>query len=872
MRTRSGIAGLATLVAALCLAPAGAADAGKLRGGLDALVAGAAPTDPRVATLAGLQPGELAYFVVLSEPNDSLHAAALALRGARILRAYRSVNAFALASTPASVLDVAALPWVRWLTPVEAVTVLGHEPPGDQSRATTGDVGAQPWWSAGITGARVRVAVLDTGLDPLHADFDDLDFRHWSSLLPNPGKVVGSRNFLAGTCALGTQDGHGHGTHVAGIATGTGEGVPVESADDGRYAGVAPDAELAVAKVLTDAGAGINSDLVAALEWAALPAGTGPLGCESVGADVVNLSLGSESRPTRLNSGSDVDFVSYVANRLAVRFGTTIVAAVGNSGPYVGSALESPGSAAQVLSVAAAAKDYDVNHDDTLSGDICAGWLPTRAECASGSGAQPPSISSFSSRGPTGDLWLKPDLAAPGYNIVAPQAVEGVAITQNDLNRGTRADPLYATATGTSMASPATAGVAALMLQAYRTQHGASPVGSSGVTGLPARSHALVRAALMNTAETGLYESRWMLTVDGSTSTSCPAPELDVLLFGFCSLGVQIIDLFLGTLTLYEARNRGADPFVGPLAQGAGKVHVTRAIQALRSGIVAYSAASGSGDAAGTGPRDLQGSWQLGVLPAGSSLSQRFVLHAAPGQGPHTVRFAFQSGRPSDTSRPITTGKGGWTIRLPARASVPKGGDALVTFTATAPAGAVPGSYSGTVVATVSNGQVLEIPVFASVPLHDANRVAGVSSGAQSSVASALDVFAKGDTVWPSAAGSAGTGSSADWLVYPVELAAGLSAARFSVHAVSPSDETYDLYIYDADLDLDATTHPFSQPGVTDLSANAERGSTPSGAPQILTLPSPAPGRYYVAVSRAKLGGGGAGSFGSFLLRLDERG
>ena len=107
------------------------------------------------------------------------------------------------------------------------------------------------------------------------------------------------------------------------------------------------------------------------MEWAAAPVGSSSC---AIGAHVVNLSLGSESRPVRLNTGSDIDLVSLMLNRLAVRYGTVFVAAAGNSGPYVGSVLETPGAAAQALSVAASAKDYDLNHDDTLSGDTCAGY------------------------------------------------------------------------------------------------------------------------------------------------------------------------------------------------------------------------------------------------------------------------------------------------------------------------------------------------------------------------------------------------------------------------------------------------------------------------------------------------------------------
>jgi subtilisin family serine protease len=840
--------------------------AAELRGGMTALVAGAAAQDPQVAQLAGAGSGDLVYFAVLSEPNDGAHAAALELLGADVLRSYRSVNAFALASPRLAVASVAAVSWVQWLTPVQLVHTL-DDPVPLQGRATTADIGATTLWNAGYTGSGMRIAVLDTGIDVAQQDLDDLDFRHWTDVAPRPSKLVGAQTFLNNTCTPGVEDGHGHGTHVAAIATGTGEGNPLLTSDNGAYLGIAPDAQLAVGKVMTDAGTGINSDLVAALEWAALPAGTGPVGCQSVGADVVNLSLGSESRPGRLNSGSDVDFVSFVADRLAVRYGTTIVAAVGNSGPFVGSVLEAPGSASQVLSVAATAKDYDLSHNDTLSGDTCAGWQPTAAQCAAGTGTQRSSISSFSSRGPSGDLWLRPDVAAPGYNIVSAQTPGGTAINSNDLNAGTRADSFYATASGTSMASPAAAGSAALVLQSYRARYGASPQGASGVTGLPARAYALVRAALMNTARSDLYESRWILTVGSGTGLSCP-PEVDTMVFGLCSLGIDFANLLAGSQTLYEVRNGASDPFVGPLAEGAGKIDPVSAANALSAGVVAYSAASGSGDAAGTGPRDLQGSWQIGAITAGVDTSQRFVLHAAPAAGPLTATFAFTAGNPSDSSRPITTGKGAWTINLPERTRIGRGGDAIVTFRARVPATAAPASYSGAVLVSLSNGQVLHVPVYASVALHDGKPGPG-SGGPQSAVGSARDVFAKADTLWPYL-GASPTGTGADWLVYPVELASGLTSAVFSVYDTS-GDATFDLYVYDANLNLVASTHPFLQPGVTDTVTNSGRGPTTSASPQTLTVPSPAAGRYYVAVNRAKLGSAAAGGFDAFLLMLDER-
>lgn len=858
------------------LPDAAPAPAARLRGDLAALVAGEVTLDPRIKQLvSGYQDGELPYFVYLAVPNDGARRAALQALGARVLRSYHSVPVFALASSPTTVLQVAALPWVSWLAPIELVVAL-DEPVTDQSRATTADVGAPPVWDSGVTGSGVRIAVLDTGVDPVHPDLDDLDFAQWSQILPSDAKVVEARDFNGGRCDPVVIDGHGHGTHVAGIATGTGEGTPLAD-DNARYAGIAPGAELAVGKVLTDAGAGINSDLLAAMEWAAMPDSMDPLSC-TVGADIVNMSIGSEARPGRLNSDSDVDMVSLVLNRLAVQYGTLFVAAAGNSGPYIGSVLEAPGSAAQALSVAAAAKDWDLNHDDTLSGDTCAGWQhpPSTNEdddCSGGVGTQPPSISSFSSRGPSGGAWLRPDVAAPGYNIVSAQSTTGAALAQNDLNRNTRADALYATATGTSMAAPAAAGSAALLLDAYRTRYGVDPTGASGVSGLSAPAYALLRAALMNSAGGDLYESRWILTTDTTTRFDCPDPDP---LFGLCAIAEILADTAIGSLRLYEVRNRAADPYVGPLAEGAGKLNVGRAIAALRDGLVIYSAASGSGVMAGTGHRDLQGSWQVGAVTAGSTASQRFVLHGAPAAGTQRASFAFNPGQPSDGSRAIPTGSapGAWSVTLPGSTTILPGGDATVTFGLTVPAGTSAGTYTGVVRVTTTAGQVMRVPVYASVALHDPDVTQGNAPGPQARVTSALDVFAKDDTIWPSAAGAAPTGSNADWLLFPVELAAGLSEARFSVHDAAAGNETYDLYLYDSRLDLISSTHPFAPPGqssgVTDHATNATRGPSTAASPQVLSLGTPAAGRHYVIVSRARIGGTTPGDFGAFVLTLDE--
>ncbi|GAA3755171.1 S8 family serine peptidase [Plantactinospora mayteni] len=245
-------------------------------------------------------------------------------------------------------------------------------------------VGAPAAWQAGHTGQGATVAVLDTGIDPTHPDLADA--------------VVGSRDFTGSES--GATDRAGHGTHVASIITGSG------AASGGRYAGVAPDARLLNGKVLGDHGGGLESDVIAGMEWAV-----------AEGADAVNLSLGS-SFPS-----DGTEALDEAVNRLSAASDVLFVVSAGNSGPAQGS-IASPGAADAALTV---------------------GAVSARDELAE-----------FSSRGPRlGDSAIKPDITAPGVDIVAARA--------DGSDRGTPVDDRYTSLSGTSMAAPHVAGVAAIL-------------------------------------------------------------------------------------------------------------------------------------------------------------------------------------------------------------------------------------------------------------------------------------------------------------------------------------------------------------------------------------------------------------------------
>ncbi|MGW2690244.1 S8 family serine peptidase [Streptomyces sp. NPDC001414] len=112
---------------------------------------------------------------------------------------------------------------------------------------STSQIGAPKAWDDGNTGQGVDVAVLDTGVDAGHPDL--------------AGRLAASRSFVPDE---DVSDRNGHGTHVASTIAGTG------AASDGKERGVAPGADLHVGKVLSDAGQGQDSWVLAGMEWAAV--------------------------------------------------------------------------------------------------------------------------------------------------------------------------------------------------------------------------------------------------------------------------------------------------------------------------------------------------------------------------------------------------------------------------------------------------------------------------------------------------------------------------------------------------------------------------------------------------------------------------
>ncbi len=207
-----------------------------------------------------------------------------------------------------------------------------------------------------------------------------------------------------------------------------------------RFTGMAPGAKLLIGKVCSNYGYCWTSWIMNGMIWAA-----------QNGADVVSMSLGGPAYPGYYDP--EAQLVDY----LTQTYNVTFVIAAGNEGYYGPYTVSSPGIAHSAITVAAAQKPVD-----NLDVDIIY----------------------FSSRGPSiVDFTVKPDVAAPGVNIIAARSGYAVFDPNWDLQ-------YYTSMSGTSMATPHVSGAVALIKSAH-----------------PDWTPAMIKSALMSTAR--IIQYRW---------------------------------------------------------------------------------------------------------------------------------------------------------------------------------------------------------------------------------------------------------------------------------------------------------------------------------------------------------------------------
>lgn len=238
------------------------------------------------------------------------------------------------------------------------------------------------------TGRGVGIAIIDSGVYP-HPDLGD--------------RLVA---FVSATGNRRPADELGHGTHVAGDAAGSG------AASGGRLRGPAPEANIIGIQVLNGEEteqriSDAIENVVSGIEWMTEHK-------DQYNIRVANLSLGLPLIPKPAGYsifggyGPEVlyDPIGAAINR-AVASGITVVAAAGNSGSEPGTIAETPAINENVITV---------------------GALDTRGTAD----RRDDGVAEFSSRGPTPDGRIKPDILAPGVNIMAPNSPGSAIEMQNE--------------------------------------------------------------------------------------------------------------------------------------------------------------------------------------------------------------------------------------------------------------------------------------------------------------------------------------------------------------------------------------------------------------------------------------------------------
>jgi serine protease AprX len=268
-------------------------------------------------------------------------------------------------------------------------------------------------------GTGIGVAIIDSGVGKI----------------PDLPNIVYSIDFVDNTTGKHV-DGYGHGTQVASLVGSSG----AASGPAKTYAGVAPSARLIDVRVLDSLGNGSTSDVIAAIDW--VIANQNIMGSDNkpLNIRVINLSLGHLPY-----EGADTDPLALEC-RKAVQAGITVVVAAGNygkdaSGNRIYGGILTPGIEPSVITVGAATT-----------------WgTPSRADDV---------VASYSSRGPTIDNIIKPDIVAPGSRIVSDFNPKSYLISNNkDLQVGTA----YMALSGTSMSAPIVSGTVAMMLSKVPT-------------------------------------------------------------------------------------------------------------------------------------------------------------------------------------------------------------------------------------------------------------------------------------------------------------------------------------------------------------------------------------------------------------------
>ena len=389
-----------------------------------------------------------------AEPVNDHHLAELAALNLTVVDVIDAVDAVLLGQIDVSLVpDLAALDGVVMVERYGQIHLYGDiQTPAVKARnSSMYPVGA---WDLGYTGEGVNIAMVDTGVDNEHPGLNEKFIAGYDAvcyLHTDPTCTAGGARETDGT--YDPDDGNQHGTACMGMAAATGVDANGEQTD---FYGSAPDADLVDVRIGTDAGAGpfenyllsqeFYESAMNGLQWIIDNKETAWQGADEAnyGIDIISLSWGITSHEGGGSDGEDMH--SRILNE-AMEAGIVVSVAAGNDGPD-NDGLSGMGSSSLSITVGATDDKNTVDRSDDT-------------------------VASYSSRGPRRDNGngnpldeLKPEVSAPGTNIVQ---AEGCVTSGGCINLlgGSAEDNGYTgRGSGTSYATPAVSGILAMMIQA----------------------------------------------------------------------------------------------------------------------------------------------------------------------------------------------------------------------------------------------------------------------------------------------------------------------------------------------------------------------------------------------------------------------
>jgi serine protease AprX len=415
-----------------------------LSGSTPVAVPGAAPlttdrVDPSVAM--AIEAGQASVSVIVQASDDAAALKrAIARVGGEVEVDFWIIESALTTLSPQAIRELSADPAVQYIALNRTTQVSDAPPPVaptiDNSTPGEGtvhdidlkeglvsvryphplDVGIDQVHARNVLGRGVTIAFVDTGLSTQGklGKLIEAGFKK---------RFIGQVDFMKKKPRVRRQghDNNGHGTHVAGLVWNV-----LRDRDSGTFLGGAPGARILMLKALDENGQGQYKDAIAAIQWAIEKK-------DRFNIRVMNLSLYAESTSPYWADPLDR------AVEAAWRAGIVVVVATGNDGPDPFS-VTVPGNDPYVITVGA------------LDGKETAGNLADDT------------LTEYSSAGPTLDLFVKPDLVAPGHKLVSFLA-PGSKLAKDRPDHAKKEHWLVMN--GTSTATPIVSSIAALILEQH---------------------------------------------------------------------------------------------------------------------------------------------------------------------------------------------------------------------------------------------------------------------------------------------------------------------------------------------------------------------------------------------------------------------